>query len=272
MSARILLIEENWENLELMRFLLKGRGYEALTAPDGRSAAALAEAHRPDLILCELQMPDADGYQILRDIRGRVSLADVPVIALAALAEPGEAERVHAAGFQGHIAKPIAPHSFVDEVAHHLPGRSRPRAPAAPRTRLRQAKSILVVDDLRANLDLAEIVLQHLGYEVTLAQGKREAMRTLRTERPDLIMSDVRMDDGDGYDLLREVIADPVLQAIPFILITSAATDEGERSRGLDMGADRYLFRPIEPNALRNEIEACVQERLGAYLPMASAP
>jgi two-component system cell cycle response regulator len=77
-------------------------------------------------------------------------------------------------------------------------------------------------------------------------------------------MSDVRMDDGDGYDLLREVIADPVLQQIPFILITSAATDEEERSRGLDMGADRYLFRPIAPNALRTEIEACVRERLAA--------
>jgi two-component system cell cycle response regulator len=263
MNARILLIEENWENLELMRFLLKARGFEPLGAPHGKDAAAFAEVQLPDLILCELQMPDIDGYQILRAIRARKALAGVRVVALSTLAESGEVERVFAAGFQGHVAKPIAPESFVDEVARLLPGKSRSRNAGATGG-TRAVKSILVVDDLRSNLELAEIVLQHLGYEVVLAQGRREALRALRAAKPDLIMSDARMDDGDGYELLQEVGGDPALEGIPFILITSVSVNEEERRRGLDLGADRYLVRPIAPHALRREIEACVRERTSA--------
>ena len=263
MSARILLVEEDWENLELMRFLLRSHGYEAITSSEGRSAAAVAERHMPDLVVCELQMPDVDGYQILANIRSSKLLAGIPVVALAAIAEPAEAQRVYAAGFQGHIVKPIAPNSFAEEVARHLPGRLRQREAGASR-RGDSGRSILVVDDLRENLELVEIVLQHLGYDVTLALGKRDALRTLRSQRPDVIMSDVRMHDGDGYELLREVSLDLALSIIPFILITSAAKDEEERLRGLDMGADRYLFRPITPNTLRNEIEACIRERQDA--------
>lgn len=262
MSACVLLVDEDWENLELMRFLLRSHGYQAVTSPEGRKAVALAERHMPDLVVCELQMPDMDGYQILRDLQASKSVATVPVVALAAIAEPAEARRVHEAGFLGHIAKPITPDNFAGEVARHLPGRTRQRDANAS-GRAGAAKRILVVDDLRESLELAEIVLQHLGYDVTLARGKRDALRTLRSERPDLIMSDVRMDDGDGYELLREVVLDPLLSTIPFILITSGAADEDERLRGLGMGADRYLFRPIAPNALRNEIEACVRERTG---------
>lgn len=263
MSARILLVEEDWENLELMRLLLRSHGHEAITSSDGRSAAALAERHRPDLVVCELQMPDVDGYQILRKVRSSKLLGGIPVVALAAIAEPGEAQRVYAAGFQGHIAKPISPGIFADEVARHLPARLKQREAGAS-MRDGSAKSILVVDDLRENLELVEIVLRHLGYDVTLALGKRDALRTLRSLRPDVIMSDVRMHDGDGYELLREVGMDPALSAIPFILITSAAADDEERQHGLDLGADRYLFRPITPNTLRNEIEACVRERQAA--------
>ena len=265
MAARILLIEENWEILELMRFLLKARGHAPLSAPDAATGIAMAHRDVPDLVLCDLSMPDMEGEEILRRIRERATLADVPVVALGPDSMAHEDARLRAAGFAGRIAKPITPDNFAGEVARHLPARLRPRPAAAPPATRQSAKSILVVDDLQSNLELAEIVLQHLGYEVLLAQGKREALRTLRNARPDLIMSDVLMEDGDGYDLLREVSSDPVLQSIPFILITSFALDESQRARGLDMGADRYLTRPIAPNELRHEIEACVRERLAEY-------
>lgn len=115
-----------------------------------------------------------------------------------------------------------------------------------------------MVDNLQSNLDLAEVLLKHMGYRVVQADGMQAAIRLARQMAPQLIMSDVNMGDGDGFGLLEEVQKDPALKHIPVILITSTAVDHADRARGLALGAKRFLFRPIDPRSLRDEIEACL--------------
>lgn len=112
----ILVIEDHVDNLDLMRYLLGAFGYTALSAEDGVTGIALAESEGPDLILCDIQLPDIDGFEIARRLKRHARLREIPLVAITALAMVGDRERVLAAGFDGYISKPINPETFVDDV------------------------------------------------------------------------------------------------------------------------------------------------------------
>jgi two-component system, cell cycle response regulator len=269
MTARILVIEDTWESLELMRVLLKLQGIQVTTAADGKAGVEAALRECPDMILCDILMPEMDGFEVLKRIRSEATIQNTPVVAVTALDKPGDRERILAAGFDGYLSKPITPETFAMQALAYLPEPARMQQQAPDRGRAvpqagepaSSARSILVVDDLQSNLELAEIALSHLGYDVSLALGMDEGLRRMRRAIPDLVMSDVRMDDGDGFEFVKEVRNDPALRSVPFILITSYPTSAGIHDKAIALGADRFLTRPIAPHALREEIEACVLER-----------
>lgn len=120
MGARILIVEDNPQNLELMRYLLAAFGHEVLAAGDGVEASDLLQRERPDLILCDIQMPRMDGYELLAWIRARAAFNGIPVVAVTAFAMVGDREKILGAGFDGYLSKPIAPETFVGEAAAFL--------------------------------------------------------------------------------------------------------------------------------------------------------
>lgn len=266
MATRILVIEDNPANLELMRFLLTAHGYAVLAARDGEEGSEVARRELPDLILCDLQMPGIDGYEVAKRLKGTPALRHIPIVAVTAYAMVGDRDKVLSMGFDGYLAKPIAPETFVQQVEAFLKpefkSRSQPPAAAAtsPRSKPPGLKShtALVVDDLQAHLDLAASLLGHSGFKVVTAKGMREGLEQARRVAPNLIMSDVCMADGSGYDFIRAVKNDPQLRSIPFIFVTSTAVNEKDRAKGLALGAVKYLFRPIEPQTLLDEIKACL--------------
>ncbi|MCP5273208.1 MAG: response regulator, partial [Burkholderiaceae bacterium] len=118
--ARILVIEDNAVNLELTSFLLQAHGHEVLTATDGAAGLALARRDRPDLVLCDIQMPVLDGFAVASFMRAEPDLARVPLLALTAAAMPGDRERALASGFVAHVTKPIDPPAFIALVDAQL--------------------------------------------------------------------------------------------------------------------------------------------------------
>ena len=125
MPAHILIIEDNPDNLELMQYLLETSGYQVMTAADGEAGIRMAESELPDLILCDVQMPNGDGYQVVRHLRKDARFLNVPVVAVTALAMVGDRERTLAAGFDGYLSKPIEPEIFVGQVEAFLPAELR---------------------------------------------------------------------------------------------------------------------------------------------------
>ena len=95
MSAKILLVEDNEQNRYLVTFLLEASGFRVLHAPNGRHAVALAAAELPDLILMDIHMPEMDGYEAARHIRGTVGLECIPLVAVTSYAMTGDRERAH---------------------------------------------------------------------------------------------------------------------------------------------------------------------------------
>lgn len=284
MAARVLIIEDNPANLELMRYLLDAHGYTTLVAENGSEGLDVAQRERPDLVICDVQMPVMDGLEVVRRCKDSERLRQIPVVAVTAFAMVGDRDKMLAAGFDGYLAKPIAPETFVQQIESFLPPAMRAPVPAPPAEtpvalpHRRSAVSILVVDDMPVNIELWRSLLEHSGFSVVTASGLNEGLRQARRVVPDLILSDVRMGDGSGYDLVRHVRSDPRLGAIPCVLVTSTAADEPSRAKGIALGATRYLFRPIEPQVLLHEIDTCLMEhqksasRLAADSAGAAAP
>lgn len=120
MGCRILLIEDNPTNLELMTYLLRAFGHTTSSAADGEAGVRLALATPPDLILCDIALPKLDGFGVVERLKAESSMAAVPVIAVTASAMVGERDKILAAGFDGYISKPISPETFVAEVESFL--------------------------------------------------------------------------------------------------------------------------------------------------------
>lgn len=116
MGCRILLIEDNPTNLELMTYLLRAFGHTTSSAADGETGVRLALEAPPDLILCDIALPNLDGFGVVGRLKGESPMAAVPVIAVTASAMVGERDKILAAGFDGYISKPINPETFVAEV------------------------------------------------------------------------------------------------------------------------------------------------------------
>jgi two-component system cell cycle response regulator len=264
MPARILVIEDNPANLELMCYLLRAFGHTTMAARDGEEGLLTARAQRPDLIVCDIQLPNMDGYGVARSLKGDPGMRSIPLIAVTAFAMVGDHDKAMEAGFDGYVAKPIDPEAFVPKVeaffrpelnrSHPLPPeRAAGQMPVPP-----AGHTILVVDNQPTNLELATAIFERSGYKIVVAGGMQEALALARRAPPDLILSDVCMSAGDGYEFIREVKADPRLNSVPFLFLTSTMTSEKERAKGLALGAARFLFRPIEPQMLLAEIQACL--------------
>ena len=120
MNRTILIIEDNEQNMYLMRYLLEKAGWTVREARDGREGIEAALREPPALVILDIQLPKMDGYEVARVLRENGALAAVPILAVTSYAMVGDRERVLAAGCDGYIEKPIDPDTFVAEIGRYV--------------------------------------------------------------------------------------------------------------------------------------------------------
>ncbi len=120
--------------------------------------------------------------------------------------------------------------------------------------KVRELAKILIADDSEENLRLFKTLLKNKGYRITTAVNGEDALRKLRKQQHDLVLSDILMPIMDGFRLLQECKADPALGRIRFVFLTGAFTDKKDEELGLKLGADAFLRKPIEPDDLVREL------------------
>jgi two-component system, cell cycle response regulator DivK len=121
MKTRILIIEDNEQNLYMEAYLLEQHGYEVVQARDGREGLDLAGRLKPALILLDIQLPVMDGHEVARRLKEQPETRDIPIVAVTSYAMPKDRERVLAIGCEGYIEKPINSDTFVSEIERYLP-------------------------------------------------------------------------------------------------------------------------------------------------------
>jgi two-component system cell cycle response regulator DivK len=121
--SRILLVDDNELNLELITDVLEGAGYHVQLARTGEEALAAARTDAPDLILMDIGLPGMDGYSAVKQLKADPRTRGIPTVAVTAFAMAGDAERATTSGFDGYITKPIATRTLPETVARMLRGK-----------------------------------------------------------------------------------------------------------------------------------------------------
>ncbi len=125
MKTKVLVIEDNEQNLYLVTFIMEKNGYQVIQARNGIEGIEKAVHEKPDLVILDIQLPGMDGYEVARRLKENPEIRHIPIIAVTSYAMTGDREKILDAGCNGYIEKPINPDRFLDEVKskllnHHL--------------------------------------------------------------------------------------------------------------------------------------------------------
>ena len=121
MSKRILVVEDQEDNRQIVRDLLTANDFEMTEAENGEEALAAVVKDRPDLILMDIQLPVMDGYEATRRIKADPSLRSIPIIAVTSYALSGYEEKARAAGCNDFVPKPYSPRQLLAKIREYLP-------------------------------------------------------------------------------------------------------------------------------------------------------
>lgn len=118
---KVLVIEDNEQNMYMITYLLKSENYQVYQAFNGLTGIEAAKQFKPDIILLDIQLPNIDGYEIAKRIKEVEETKDIPIIAVTSYAMPGDKEKAIESGATGYIEKPINPDTFILQMESFLP-------------------------------------------------------------------------------------------------------------------------------------------------------
>ncbi len=259
-KERILIVDDRRSEVWFIERILQREGFEVLTAFDGPEGLQKAREEKPDLIILDTIMPRMDGYKVYRHLQKDPDTARIPVLFLTNNGEVDEkriiVNRGHslAIGLKGQgkdyqavaldfLTKPVTAKEVVAKVQALL---------QLPKTRARSEKesSILIIDDNRSTVRLAERVLQKEGYDVITAFDGLEGLRKVREGKPDLIILDIIMPELDGFQVLALVRQ----QTKTPVIIFTTEHDMDSVKTTLALGADDYVVKPFSAGELLSRV------------------
>jgi PAS domain S-box-containing protein len=278
-GARLLVVDDNATNREILRRQLHAWGLDSAEAEDGPSALTAlrvaARSGRPFAVaLVDMQMPGMDGEALARVLRDDPDLSATPVVLMTSLASAPRAGSSVEAGIAASLPKPVAPSSLQEVLSRLLAGvpaataegsRTDTLPPALP-----AGTRILLVEDNVTNQLVAMRVLQKMGCHVDVAGNGVEAIAALEVAGYDVVLMDVQMPVMDGLEAtraLRAADSRAVDPHVPIVAMTAHAL-QGDRERFLAAGMDGYVSKPVKPVELAEVVRRHLRERCVAAPPL----
>ncbi|HZA13495.1 MAG TPA: response regulator, partial [Myxococcaceae bacterium] len=243
---RVLIIDDEPAIAWVLKAMLLWRQYQVLVAHSAEEGLVLARRYRPDAILLDLRLPDVDGFRLAEILRHDPDTSSTPLCFISAFDEREEAFR-H--GGRAFLLKPLQPDKLFATIEALLRGR-----------RGEKRRKLLLVDDDASIRAVCQEVLSNLGFEVLSAATLGEARQHLREDRPDLLLLDVQLPDGDGFSFLEALKAERASSLLPVIFL-SARSDTAAKVRALKLGGDDYLAKPFDAMELGARVESVLRRR-----------
>jgi CheY-like chemotaxis protein/HPt (histidine-containing phosphotransfer) domain-containing protein len=258
-GTRALVVDDNATNRRLLDEMLKNWGLEPVAASGATEALdymryAVRQGRPFQLLLTDINMPEADGFSLVQDIRRDSELAATPVIVLTSGDRPGDIARGKELGVGGYLVKPVKQSELFDSIVAVLgvtAVESEKEAGAAAGTSPVPCLSILLAEDSLPNQKLAVGLLTKWGHTLTVAGNGREAVAAWESHPFDLILMDVQMPELDGLQatmLIRERERGTG-RHVPIVAMTAHAM-KGDREQCLAAGMDGYVPKPIRVKEL----------------------
>ncbi len=241
----VLIVEDEPQLAWLLKAQLLNAGLKVVVAGRAEEALTVARKLRPDVITLDHRLPDVEGLKLLEIFRHDPETKAARTIVVSGLDVRAEAVRAGASGF---LQKPVTAASFLSSVEAALKERHGGRG------------RVLVVDDDPQITAICAEVLANQGFDVASAGSIAEAKLSISRKRPELLLLDVALPDGDGFQFFEALKADRAGGPLSVIFI-SARSDTSAKVRALKLGGDDYLTKPFDALELGARVESVLRRR-----------
>jgi two-component system cell cycle response regulator len=275
-TARILIVDDDPLNVKLLASKLDGRKYEILQAYGGIEALEKVEKKSPDLILLDVMMPDMDGYEVTTRLKNDPKTANIPIIMVTAL--DGSEDKIQGleAGAEEFLSKPVNTTELLARINSMLRLR-RYREQLAIRTQsgeyfavtedhkgALQAREnlpcVLLVEDDEQDIKLLLNYLHGQPYHIMLAKNGEDAISLAAQKKIDLVLLDILLPGMDGFETCNRLKEMDKTSNIQIVLITNLS-DLESKIKGVEMGSDDFLVKPINSKELLVRINALLKKK-----------
>jgi two-component system sensor histidine kinase/response regulator len=270
-GLRVLVADDNATNRRILVEMLSSWRMAPVAVPDARSALHALQSASPSAnhfhaIVCDDQMPEADGQMLARWIRSDPRLRGLPFIMLTSVGTPADPARLRRLGIGACLTKPVKHSDLLNAFASLFTVATRREMPASvahPLERPARALKILLAEDHAVNRKLVTTVLRKRGHEVEAVEHGRAAVDALaRARRPpiDVVIMDLQMPEMGGLEATQAIRAREQTGGgrVPIVALTAHAM-RGDRDRCLAAGMDDYLAKPIDVDLLIATVERLAQ-------------
>jgi PAS domain S-box-containing protein len=244
--GRVLVIEGEVELGYIIKALLLGRGYDVRLAASAEEGISAARRHHPDAILVAVRLPDVDGLRLAEILRHDPDTRRTPLLVNSSF---DERQRAFRSGADAFLLRPLMVDKLLATVDSLVRGRTG-----------QQHGRVLVVDDDPKIGSICSEVLASLGFEVAVVHSLEEARRSLRERRPDVVLLDVALPDGDGFTFIEEIKAERASGHISVIFL-SARAETASKIRALKLGGDDYITKPFDALELGARVESVLRRK-----------
>ncbi|MBS1250173.1 MAG: Sensory/regulatory protein RpfC [Chloroflexi bacterium] len=258
-GIRILGIDDNQTNRVILEKMLNNYHARADLLAGGKEAVRTLQKAEDEndpyqAVLLDMQMPDMDGEETLREIKSSPPGENVEVIILTSMGERGDAARLKELGCAGYLVKPIKQRQLVKAIGTVL-REKRERKKGRERKLVtrhtiseqqRKETKILLAEDNLVNQKLATALLTKAGYAVDVVENGKLAVEAVTKKQYSMVLMDVQMPEMDGVEATRTIREHAVgKEHIPIIALTAHAM-AGDREKFLKAGMDDYLSKPLD--------------------------
>ncbi len=273
---RILIVDDMPVNVKILATKLPQAQFEVLKAYGGEEAIEVARRESPDLILLDYMMPEVDGYEVTKVLKTDPDTRDIPIVIITALDGTEEKINVLEAGAEDFLNKPVNTVELLARVNSLLlmkqykeqlslrresAGLSvwREGAEALPNV-ADDFPTILIVEDGERDARLLESCLHGMPVRVLQAKSGQEALVYAKRRQVDLVVLDILLPDIDGFEVCRQIKEDSRTEDIQIVMVT-CLRDLDNRIKGIEMGVDDYLIKPVQSRELLARIKTLLKKK-----------
>ena len=260
-TGPVLVVEDIASVRELIEVQLRLRGYQVITARDGHEALDTIGQVRPSVVITDILMPRVDGFALAERIKQSSDLAQATIMMVTSGGQRGDAARCHKLGIAAYLTKPITQTELREAILMALrrPTARAVHAPVVTRHVLRTSRvqiCVLLAEDNPVNQLVATRMLERRGCRVEVANNGQEGLETIRSQVPDIVISDIIMPVMDGKTFLKHKRADKALADIPTIIVSAVAEPMPEPDvRGVDQEVEQLAALGRAAATLRRILE-----------------
>ncbi len=258
-KLKILIIEDEKILGDLLFQKLSEEGYIVFWETDGEAGIHKMSETLPDMVLLDMVMPKKDGYQVLEEMQKDISLQDIPVIVISNSGQPIEIKKILEFGVKDYIIKAqFSPEEVLKKIRKYL--KQEDAVEASVNKDYSNVTLLVVEDDTFLNSLMVKRLLKE-GYDVLSATDGAQALKTLGTKIPDLIILDLVMPRMNGLETLKKIKADPKYNSVSVIILSNLG-QKHEIEESKNLGAEDFLVKAnFTPKEITERINAILKKK-----------